>query len=61
MNMTDVFNGIGSVFEWGFTFMKPLGNTPNAIFWVIIISLLVVWLKMQANFTREAKKNDTLL
>ena len=59
--MTDVFNGIGSAFQWGFTFMKPLGNAPNAFFWVIIISLIGLWLKMQLNFNREAKKNDTLL
>lgn len=60
MNMTDVFNGIGSFCEWTFTFMPKLGNAPNVFFWIIIVSLLGLWLKMQADFNKEAKKNNTL-
>ena len=61
MNMTDVFNGIGSLSQWAFGIMKPLGNAPNAFFWVIIIVLIGVWLKMQVNFNKEAKDNNTLV
>lgn len=60
MNMTDVFNGIGSFCEWTFQFMPKLGNAPNVFFWIIIVSLLGLWLKMQADFNKEAKKNNTL-
>ena len=60
MNMTDVFNGIGKLSQWSFQFIEGLGNTPNALFWAIIIVLMVLWLKMQANFNSEASKNGTL-
>jgi hypothetical protein len=60
MNMTDVFNGTGHFFQWTFTFIKALGNGPNLFFWLIIVSLLLLWLKMQADFNKEAKRNGTL-
>lgn len=60
MTWTDIFNGLGSFFQWTFTFMKSLGNGPNLIFWIIIVSLIGVWLRMQANFNKEAEKNGTL-
>jgi hypothetical protein len=60
MNMTDVFYGIGSFCQWGFTYMKALGNTPNVFFWIIIGSLLLTWLRMQSKFNAEAEKNGTL-
>jgi hypothetical protein len=60
MNMTDVFNGIGHFFQWTFKFMPMLGNKPNVFFWIIIVSLLLLWLKMQADFNKAAKKNNTL-
>ena len=60
MNMTDVFNGIGDFFQWSFTFMKGLGNGPNLFFWLLIGALVFTWLRMQANFNKEAKKNNTL-
>ena len=60
MNMTDVFNGIGHFFQWTFTFMNRLGNGPNVFFWLIIASLIIIWLKTQADFNKEAKKNNTL-
>ncbi len=59
MNMTDVFNGIGDFCQWGFQFMKSFGNKPNLLFWVIIISLIVTWLRMQAKFNKEAKEKGT--
>jgi hypothetical protein len=60
MNMTDVFNGLGHFFQWSFRFMKGLGNTPNVFFWLVIISLIVVWLRMQAKFNKEAQEKGTL-
>ncbi len=60
MNMTDVFNGIGNSFQWGFTFMKSIGNGPNLFFWLIIVVLLIIWLRMQTKFNAEAKEKNTL-
>jgi hypothetical protein len=60
MNMTDVFNGIGNFFQWTFQFMKGLGNGPNLIFWILIAVLMVIWLRMQAKFNKEAEQNKTL-
>lgn len=60
MNMTDVFNGLGHFFQWTFTFMKGLGNTPNVFFWLTIVTLIIIWLTMQARFNKAAKKNNTL-
>ena len=58
--MTDVFNGIGNFFQWTFTFMKGFGQGPNIFFWLLIISLILVWLRLQSKFNKEAKKNNTL-
>lgn len=60
MNMTDVFNGIGSFFQWTFTLVEALGNGPNIFFWLLIGALVIVWLRMQAKFNKEAKQNNTL-
>lgn len=60
MNMTDVFNGIGSFFQWTFQFIKMFGNGPNLFFWLLIGTLVIVWLRMQGRFNKEAEKNNTL-
>jgi hypothetical protein len=60
MNMTDIFNGTGKAFQWGFQAMKPLGQAPNVIFWIIIVSLILVWLRMQSRFNKEAQEKGTL-
>jgi hypothetical protein len=60
MTWTDIFNGIGGFFQWTFKYMEVLGNGPNLFFWLIIISLLCVWLRMQAKFNKEAKEKGTL-
>lgn len=59
MNMTDVWNGLGSFFQWTFQFMKGLGNGPNIFFWILIAVLVLVWLRMQGKFNKEAEKNNT--
>lgn len=60
MNMTDIFNGTGNFFQWTFKFIKGFGNAPNIFFWLLIGVLVIVWLRMQANYNKEAKKNNTL-
>jgi hypothetical protein len=60
MNMTDIFNGTGNFFQWCFKFMKGIGNGPNLIFWIIIVSLIILWLSMQSKFNDEAKRKGTL-
>lgn len=60
MNMTDVFNGIGRFFQWTFTIVDKLGNGPNLFFWLLIGALILVWLRMQTKFNKEAKENNTL-
>jgi len=60
MNLTDIFYGTGRFFQWTFQFMKGAGNAPNVLFWIIICSLIVVWLRMQAKFNNEAKQKGTL-
>lgn len=60
MTWTDIFNGTGKFFQWTFSFMEGLGNGPNLMFWIIIAGLVVLWLRMQANFNKEAKEKGTL-
>lgn len=60
MNMTDVWYGLGHFFQWTFGMMKALGNGPNLFFWLLIITLIGTWLRMQGKFNKEAKENNTL-
>mgnify|MGYP006927913123 FL=1 len=60
MTWTDFFNGTAHAFQWGFQFMKGIGNAPNVIFWIIIISLILVWLRMQGRYNKEAKETGNL-
>lgn len=60
MTWTDVFNGIGDFFQWTFQFIKGFGNKPNVFFWLLIAALVLVWLRMQGKFNKEAKNNNTL-
>jgi len=60
MTWTDFFYGTAHAFQWGFQFMKGLGNGPNVIFWLIIVSLILVWLRLQGKYNKAAKENGTL-
>ncbi|MGQ0828682.1 MAG: hypothetical protein ACT4ON_09830 [Bacteroidota bacterium] len=60
MTMTDVFYATGDFFQWTFKLMRGLGNGPNIFFWLLIAVLMVIWLRMQANFNKEAKEKNTL-
>lgn len=59
MTWTDLWTGIGKLFEWGFKILKTLGNVPNAILWVIIGFLLVFWVMQIMKQNKEADKNGT--
>jgi hypothetical protein len=60
MTWTDIFTKTGHFFQWTFKFMPKLGNMPNLFFWIIIVSLVVTWLRMQSKFNKEAKANNTI-
>jgi len=60
MNMTDVFYGIGDFFQWSFHFIKAFGNKPNVFFWLLIGFLMIVWLRLQNRYNKEAERNNTL-
>jgi len=60
MNMTDVFYGIGHFFQWTFQIMKHVGFAANLFFWLVIVSLVITWLGMQAKYNKEAKANNKL-
>ncbi|MCX6295225.1 MAG: hypothetical protein NTX97_04000 [Bacteroidetes bacterium] len=60
MNWTDIFNGLGHFFQWTFKIVKHFGGTPNIFFWVIIVSLIFVWLYMQGKFNKAAKAKGSL-
>ena len=59
MTWTDLWTGIGNMFEWSFKMLKSLGNVPNAILWVIIGSLLVFWVSQIVKQNKEASRNGT--
>ena len=40
--------------------MPKLGNMPNLFFWLVIVSLVITWLRMQSKFNKEAKEKGTL-
>jgi phage shock protein PspC (stress-responsive transcriptional regulator) len=60
MNMTDVFNGIGSFFQWTFKIMHHVGFAANFFFWGLIVILVITWLTMQKRFNKEAKASGKL-
>lgn len=46
------------VFVWLFeNTMEPLGNIPNAIFFVLLFVGLFTWLRMQGKYNAEAEAN----
>lgn len=57
---TDIFEGIGSFFEWTFKIIKALGHFPNVVISIVIISLLAYWSKKIIDFKKESQRNGTL-
>jgi hypothetical protein len=60
MTWTDIFTKTGHFFQWTFKIMPKLGNMPNVFFWLIIVSLVITWLRMQAKFNKAAKEKGTI-
>jgi hypothetical protein len=57
MTWTDIFNGIGDLFTWIFTFMPFLGKLINPALWVIIFCLLVYWTLQLSKYSKSTKTN----
>jgi hypothetical protein len=57
---TDIFVGLGDLFQWFFKIMKPLGHLPNVLFSLAIIFLLAYWSKKIIDFKNESRRNGTL-
>jgi hypothetical protein len=57
---TDIFNGIGTFFQWIFKGMKVLGHGPNVIIWLLIIGGIVYWTMRLGRYNRQSQRNSTL-
>jgi hypothetical protein len=57
---TDIFEGIGSFFEWTFKGMRALGQIPNVFLWIFILGMLAYWCMRIVRYKKEATKNGTL-
>lgn len=57
---TDVFEGIGTFFEWIFRGMKSLGHVPNIFISAFIIFLLAYWCLRLVRYKKQAQRNGTL-
>jgi hypothetical protein len=57
---TDIFVGLGDLFQWFFKIMRPLGHLPNVLISLAIIFLLAYWSKKIIDFKNESRRNGTL-
>ena len=57
---TDVFEGIGTFFQWCFRGMKSMGQVPNVLISAFIIFLLTYWCLRLVRYKKEAQRNGTL-
>lgn len=60
MSSTDFFEGIGDLVYSTFGLLEAGGNFVNYTFLVGGFVGLFIWLRMQANFNKEAEANGTL-
>ncbi len=60
MSSTDVFVGIGDLVSSTFVLLEAGGNFVNYTFLIGGFVGLFIWLKMQANYNKEAAANNTL-
>ncbi len=56
---TDVFEGTGNFFQWIFKGMKVIGQGPNVIIWILVISAIVYWTLRLNRYRKEAHRNGT--
>jgi hypothetical protein len=59
MTWTAFWNSIADLFMFCFKIIKSLANMPNAIVWVVIISLLGYWTLQLRKQIKEAKQAGT--
>ncbi len=57
---TDIFEGIGSFFEWMFRGMRVLGQGPNILIWIMIVGILTYWCIRIVKSKKEAHRNGTI-
>ncbi len=57
---TDVFEAIGSFFQWMFRGMRVLGQGPNVVIWVMILGILIYWCMRIIRYRKEAHRNGTI-
>lgn len=57
---TDIFNGLGSFFEWIFKGVRALGHGPNVIIWIFILGGIFYWTLRLSRYKKEAQRNSTI-
>ncbi|MDI9339235.1 MAG: hypothetical protein QM534_01585 [Sediminibacterium sp.] len=57
---TDIFEGLGSFFEWTFKGMRALGQVPNVLISAFVIGMLVFWCLRIVRYRKEALRNGTI-
>jgi hypothetical protein len=65
MSWNDLIYGIGDLIYASFDLLKitAISNQDSIVNWFYIVAifvLLVVWVKVQANYNKEAERNGTL-
>lgn len=57
---TDIFEGIGSFFEWSFKGMRALGQLPNVLIGAFIIGMLAFWCLRIIKYKKVASKENSI-
>lgn len=60
MTWTELWTAIGDFFTWGFSFMKPIGNSLNYPLWVLISVLVFARIYVIMQQTKKARREGTL-
>ncbi|MEO6884292.1 MAG: uracil phosphoribosyltransferase [Bacteroidia bacterium] len=60
MNMTDIFNGLGNLFEDLFRLMEKLRAIPATIFIVMGFIAFGIWFTQMKRYDKESEENGTL-
>ena len=58
--MTDFFIGFGHWCTRFFHIMPKIGNKYNFFMIIVGFIALFIWLKVQSNYTKKARQNDTI-
>jgi len=57
---TDIFEAIGTFFQWIFKGMRVLEQGPNIIIWAMILGVLFYWCMRIVRYKKEAQRNGTI-